>query len=1102
MASVGNLDDLKDAEVDFAKGAIDAIGAVSYPGSKDAIDAAKDAVADLDDDQLALVSNLGDLKDAEVEFAKGAIGAIGEVSYPGSKDAIDAAKAAIADLDEDQLALVDNLGDLKDAEVDFAKGAIAAIGEVNYPGSKDAIDAAKAAVADLDEDQLALVDNLDDLYNVEAAFAKSAIDAIGEVSYPDSKDKIVAAREAYEAVDDEYKQFVNNYGKLADAEEKFVENVEALIEAIGTVEYSAECEEKIDIANNAFDALSEHLKSLVENADVLTQANEDYNAVDDAVSAIKAIGQVYYVDEIKNYIDHARESVDGLSDYQKTILPEEYLKILVDDEAAYEAMGKINAISLPLENTKDCLDKVEDADVFFKGLTEDQQNLVKPAFVSKLNAAVTVKNAIDAVNAIGEVENTPEDKALIDNARELIDAVLGIDKIAGLLPDSVVKDLEDKEAAYDALGMIATIGTPENTEAFREKVANAREAFDDLTDDQKELVNESFVKELEDAEAIVGAMDKINKIGEVEYTEDCKDKIDAAREAYDALTEDQKAIIPADVLKTLADAEKAYDAMDKIYKIGTVEYTAESKAKIDTAMDAFEALTPEQKELVSNHTELPAARVAYNELAANSVETLIAAIGDTKNPKSKEAIQEARAAYDGLTEEQKELVGNYGILTETEESYASYEKKVRISTAMGWVIFVLVILELLYLALYFILWYPKAGAVAKKLKLDRIKSLLNKNVLFGFIDLLLLVGSAASVVIFILALAALAVYATPIAIATFVLAFLAMAAYGVLIFFKWKKRGTEEDSAGGSEDPDNTEAAEPVEEEERDEDVIVVTENGATFRIQFVKSFTAKLIQSGDETKSYYQELKNEILSYKGVRNRVSWHYESFNEGRNQLVKIAVRGKTLCLYFALDMKDFKGSKYRVELCESAKYAAVPCMYRIKNDRRCEYAKDLIAMVMEKFGLVKGEQQIVEYSFPYENNEALLAKGLIKEVKSKIAQPVANEHIRLRSVSVREADRAMSDEVAATFIQDDVDSKVHEGKKGIINIDVIGKAFNDGDTVDIEALWEKKLIPQNVGYVKVLARGALDKKLNVDLQDYSIQAVKMIALKGGTVKKAR
>ena len=75
-----------------------------------------------------------------------------------------------------------------------------------------------------------------------------------------------------------------------------------------------------------------------------------------------------------------------------------------------------------------------------------------------------------------------------------------------------------------------------------------------------------------------------------------------------------------------------------------------------------------------------------------------------------------------------------------------------------------------------------------------------------------------------------------------------------------------------------------------------------------------------------------------------------------------------------------------------------------------------------------------------------------------------------------------------------------GKKGIVNVDVLSANFNYGDTVTIERLKEKKIISSSVGQVKLLARGVLDKKLHVELQDYSIEAVKMILATGGTVKK--
>ena len=276
--------------------------------------------------------------------------------------------------------------------------------------------------------------------------------------------------------------------------------------------------------------------------------------------------------------------------------------------------------------------------------------------------------------------------------------------------------------------------------------------------------------------------------------------------------------------------------------------------------------------------------------------------------------------------------------------------------------------------------------------------------------------------------------------------------------------------------------------------------SGALFEIRYVKSFTAKLSQASEEVRNYYNLIKNHALSYKKANSRISWHYDAINVGREQVIKFAIRGKTLCVYYALDEVD---EKYKVETAKSKKFEDTPCLYRIKNDRRSVYAKELIDIVMRKVHAEKGKESSEDFTIPYESTKALLAKGLIKELKTKVKEDekefVDEKH---ETITVEEADARMSDEAAAASIGVDEVSKKHEGKKGIINIDTINKNFHDGETVDLEALWAKKLIPQNVGYVKVLARGTISKRLNLDLQDYSIQAVKMVLLEGGTVKKAK
>ena len=75
------------------------------------------------------------------------------------------------------------------------------------------------------------------------------------------------------------------------------------------------------------------------------------------------------------------------------------------------------------------------------------------------------------------------------------------------------------------------------------------EAIDKLGEDQK------------DQSAANEAINLINGIGTV--TKNSKDRIDAARKAYDGLTEDQKKLVPDSVLKTLTDAEAAYAKLTK-----------------------------------------------------------------------------------------------------------------------------------------------------------------------------------------------------------------------------------------------------------------------------------------------------------------------------------------------------------------------------------------------------------------------------------------------------------------------------------------------------------------------------------------------------------
>ena len=167
----------------------------------------------------------------------------------------------------------------------------------------------------------------------------------------------------------------------------------------------------------------------------------------------------------------------------------------------------------------------------------------------------------------------------------------------------------------------------------------------------------------------------IDAIGTV--TLDSEETIKAARDAYDALTEEQQAQVGN--YQTLLDAEakladlQAADAVEKLIDaIGTV--TLDSEEAIKAARGAYDALTDAQKELVGNYQTLLDAEAKLADLqAADAVEKLIDAIG-TVTLDSEEAIKAARGAYDALTDAQKELVGNYQTLLDAEAKLAQLKK--------------------------------------------------------------------------------------------------------------------------------------------------------------------------------------------------------------------------------------------------------------------------------------------------------------------------------------------------------------------------------------------------------------------------------------------
>ena len=105
------------------------------------------------------------------------------------------------------------------------------------------------------------------------------------------------------------------------------------------------------------------------------------------------------------------------------------------------------------------------------------------------------------------------------------------------------------------------------------------------------------------------------------------------------------------------------------------------------------------------------------------------------------------------------------------------------------------------------------------------------------------------------------------------------------------------------------------------------------------------------------------------------------------------------------------------------------------------------------------------------------------------------------VNVERADSLITDSLAKNLIKRDAAVIYTSGSgRSIVNVDTLSESFAPGERVDVNALKERGIVSKDTAFLKVLARGSIDKPMSVYANDFSLSAVKMIALTGGEAIK--
>lgn len=118
------------------------------------------------------------------------------------------------------------------------------------------------------------------------------------------------------------------------------------------------------------------------------------------------------------------------------------------------------------------------------------------------------------------------------------------------------------------------------------------------------------------------------------------------------------------------------------------------------------------------------------------------------------------------------------------------------------------------------------------------------------------------------------------------------------------------------------------------------------------KLFVSKLLQSEPELQKMYVDLKEELLSYK-LKSRISAQGDTFRNHGEVMCKIAISGRTMKMYFALDPEEYEETSIPLkDTGDKKKYSAVPLMIRVRSNLSFKRALYLIEQLMQKNNIEK------------------------------------------------------------------------------------------------------------------------------------------------------
>ncbi len=448
----------------------------------------------------------------------------------------------------------------------------------------------------------ALADEIDALYATVTSNA-------GQEVYYSKVNDINALKASFDALEETEANAVQTYFKAAHVDQynklvemlgycdtvaTEIENVINLINAIGTVTYTTECETAIVAAETAYEALDADVKNVdhITNYPTLVEARTAYDnmktAIDSVIALIDAIPDpVVLTNDCLNAIVAAETAYDALSQDYKANVPADKYGELVAAREAYDALEAV---------VKAWIDRVK---AFYTGST------IADIWDADLSEIAALENEYTNV--------------FNDNARAYVDAKGATTELADIKAIALA-NVDETQADIDALATTAP-------NAIVEALLAAKEKFDTLHSTQQELINKTVLNEKWAKYQAVSYFDKAvanikaNVDAEI-YIEQDVTMMNTLFVLYNVLDEEGRAMV-----KSYADLLAIEVVFSDAEIVDLYETNKELAEKLDAEIAELEGLIEDlESEINDLKGELDAAKSSAKTATIIAIIALVAAI--------------------------------------------------------------------------------------------------------------------------------------------------------------------------------------------------------------------------------------------------------------------------------------------------------------------------------------------------------------------------------------------------------------------------------------------------------------------------------------------